>query len=70
MVQVEGLHKVKGGYEDPLRWSDLDIFYASTNIIMGNGAHTPFWDPPWVNVAKPKEIAAHIWGVDEETFEG
>jgi hypothetical protein len=32
-------------------------FYAATTITIGNGEIAPFWDSPWINGAKPKDIA-------------
>lgn len=49
------------GTENPCNEVDLDFFYASTTIIMGNGARTPFWDSPWLLGRKPKEIAPLIY---------
>lgn len=49
------------GTENPCDEADLDFFYASTTIILGNGAKTPFWDSPWLLGRKPKEIAPLIY---------
>lgn len=38
------------------------IFYASATITMVNRGRTPFWDSPWLNGKKPKEIAPLIYG--------
>ena len=40
---------------------DYSLFYASTSIFVGNGARTPFWDAPWVNDRKPRDIAPLIY---------
>jgi hypothetical protein len=37
---------------------DMDLFYASTTILIGNGKIAPFWESPWlINGRKPKYIA-------------
>jgi hypothetical protein len=41
----------------------MDIFYAATNITLGNGRKTPFWHAPWVNGRKPKDIAPRIFDI-------
>lgn len=40
--------------------ADYDFFYASSTIVVGNGTRTPFWDSPWVQNRKPKDIAPLI----------
>ena len=45
---------------NPCDKEDLNFFYASTTISVGNGAKTPFWDSPWLLGRKPKDIAPLI----------
>jgi hypothetical protein len=40
---------------------DMDIFYATTTITLGNGKKTPFWQAPWLHGMKPIEIAPLIF---------
>jgi hypothetical protein len=40
---------------------DMDLFYASTFISLGNGKIASFWDSPWLNDTKPKYIAPLIY---------
>lgn len=49
------------GMGNPCDEADLDLFYASSTIIVGDGARTPFWDSPWVQDRKPKDIAPLIY---------
>jgi hypothetical protein len=39
----------------------MDLFYASTTITIGDGAKTHFWEAPWLNGLKPKDIAPLIF---------
>jgi hypothetical protein len=39
----------------------MNLFYAATKISVGNGAETLFWDAPWLDGEKPKEIAPLIY---------
>lgn len=49
------------GMGNPCDETNLDLFYACTTITIGDGAKTPFWDAPWVQDRKPKEIAPLIY---------
>lgn len=49
------------GLGNPCDNKDYDLFYAFTTITVGNGARTPFWDAPWVQGRKPKDIAPLIY---------
>ncbi|XP_073360081.1 uncharacterized protein [Aegilops tauschii subsp. strangulata] len=45
------------GLENPYDDKDYDLFYDFPTINVGNGAHTPFSDAPWVQGRKPRDIA-------------
>ena len=49
------------GLGNPCNEADLDFFYASPTITMGNGAKTPFWDSPWLHGCKPKGVAPLVF---------
>lgn len=49
------------GLGNPCDDEDLDFFYASTTITVGNGAKTPFWGSRWLLGRKPKDIAPLIF---------
>ena len=66
------------GMGNPCDEDDMDLFYASTTITIGNGAIAPFWDSPWLFGRKPKDVAPLIfecstrknWKVREALLEG
>jgi hypothetical protein len=39
----------------------MDLFYAYTKIVVGNGMRTNFWEAPWLDGSKPKDIAPLIY---------
>jgi hypothetical protein len=55
---------LKGKYQQLGFRSDLlymEIFYAATSIVLGNGRKTPFWHAPWLDGRMPKDIAPKIY---------
>jgi hypothetical protein len=40
---------------------DMNLFYAATNITMGHGKKTLFWEAPWLNGSKRRDIAPLIY---------
>ncbi|KAI4991646.1 hypothetical protein ZWY2020_040032 [Hordeum vulgare] len=53
------------GLGNPCTKEDIDFFYASTTISMGDGTKTPFWDSHWLLGRKPKDIAPLIFGASK-----
>jgi hypothetical protein len=53
--------KIWAGLGNPCTSDDMDIFYASTTITLGNGKKTPFWHAPWLNGRKPIDVAPLIY---------
>jgi hypothetical protein len=49
------------GMGNPCDEVDMDLFYASTSISLGNDMIASFWDSPWLNDMKPKDIAPLIY---------
>lgn len=49
------------GLGNPCDEKDLDFFYASTTITVGNGGKTPFWDSPWLLGRETRDIAPLIY---------
>ena len=39
----------------------MNLFYAATTITIGDGCIAPFWESPWLNGKKPKDIAPLIY---------
>ena len=49
------------GMGTPCDSVDMDLFYASTTITIGNGCIAPFWDSPWLNGRRPRDISPLIF---------
>ncbi|KAM0838878.1 hypothetical protein ACQ4PT_060692 [Festuca glaucescens] len=55
--------KIWVGLGNPCDDTDMDLFYASTTITLGNGEKTPFWKSPWLNGSRPIDIAPLIYNI-------
>lgn len=40
---------------------ERQLFFASTEIMVGNGKNTPFWEAKWVNGAAPRDLAPNLY---------
>jgi hypothetical protein len=47
--------------DNPYNSVDMSLFYASTTITIGNSNIATFWNSPWLNGMKPKDIAPLIY---------
>ena len=54
-------HKPWVGFGNPCTDDDLEFFYASTIITVGDDTKTPFWESPWLLGRKSKDIAPLIF---------
>jgi hypothetical protein len=43
----------------------MKIFYAVTQITVGSGHKTPFWEAPWLHGRKPKDLAPLIFAISK-----
>jgi hypothetical protein len=43
--------------------TDIHLFFCSTEINIGNGKDTPFWEARWLNGLSPKELAPNLFQV-------
>ena len=49
--------KIWVGTGNPCTEEDMDLFYASTSITVGDGKISSFWEAPWLDGKKPRDIA-------------
>ena len=53
------------GSGKPCTVEDMDLFYAATTIVVGDGLKTLFWEAPWSGGRKPKDIAPLIFAASK-----
>jgi hypothetical protein len=58
-------NKIWVGSGNPCSFEDMELFYASTSIDIGNGHKAPFWHSPWLHNRKPIEIAPLIYNISK-----
>jgi hypothetical protein len=51
------------GLGNPCNNDDMDLFYASINLTLGNGDTAMFWHSPWLGDLKPKDVAPSIFNI-------
>jgi hypothetical protein len=54
------------GLGTPCNEVDMSLFYSATTITIGNGKIAPFWDSPWLEGKRPKDIAPLIYEVSKK----
>jgi hypothetical protein len=55
--------KIWVGTGNPRNDNDMEIFYATTTITLGNGRKTSFWHAPWLGGMMRKDIAQKIFDI-------
>jgi hypothetical protein len=43
----------------------MELFYAATTILIGDGGIAKFWHTPWLEGRKPKDIAPSIFAISK-----
>jgi hypothetical protein len=41
--------------------ADKQLFFCSTEVRVGNGRNTPFWESKWLNEIAPKDLAPNLF---------
>jgi hypothetical protein len=49
------------GLGNPCTPKDHELFAAAASVIVENGEKTLFWNSPWLNGLRPKDIAPLIF---------
>jgi hypothetical protein len=55
--------KIWAGSGNPCTDDDMEIFYSTTTLTLGNGRKAPFWHAPWLQGARPRDIAPKIFKI-------
>lgn len=56
-------HKPWVGINTPCNAGDKDLFDATTQVVVGNGALTAFWTDRWVDGRSPMQIAPQLFKI-------
>jgi hypothetical protein len=54
------------GLGNPCDGKDMELFYASINLSIGDGKTAKFWHSPWLGGFKPKDIAPSILAISKK----
>ena len=49
------------GLGNPCSSQDRDLFAAATKVAIGNGKNALFWEAPWLDGLRPKDLAPLIY---------
>jgi hypothetical protein len=60
------LDKIWVGYGNSCTCEDMDIFYDTTTITIGNDSKAPFWQAPWLGGRKLIDIAPLIFASSKQ----
>jgi hypothetical protein len=64
-LQWKDPNKIWAGSGNPCTKEDMDIFYTATEISLGNGNKTPFWQAPWLHGRRPIDVAPLIFEISK-----
>jgi hypothetical protein len=69
-LELKDASKIWVGLGIPCSETDMNLFYATTMIKVGNGKKAPFLEAPWLNGAKPKRYGPScLQNLKEEEME-
>jgi hypothetical protein len=54
------------GLGHPCDDKDMELFYASINITVGDGKTANFWHAPWLDGMKPRDIASSLLAISRQ----
>jgi hypothetical protein len=54
------------GMKNPCNKDDMELFYAFTSMIIGNGTKASFWEDSWVDGISPKVLALSVYAISRQ----